>query len=271
MDTAAPDPVAVAKSYPFDVPDHSFLFVDGRAPRLVGFRPARPEDCAVVEDGRETPLADYLGSAGLDAATLGENRWPVIACGSNASPRRLADKFAPLGGGGVIPVTRVRLDGFSVVYSAHFAAYGSIPATLRRMPGDRAEAFVTWLTRAQLERMHETEALGRNYGFMRLAEGETLTEGGDVVARPLAYVSLHGCLANDGAPVGLPEFAHDGASPPSATQIEALTLARDLLEPRAPLDRFISEGIADEALRRLRTNRLRALGLPFSTAGLAPA
>src|SRR3546814_20831446 len=67
-------------------------------------------------------------------------------------------KFGHLAGAAsAIPVTRTWLGDHDVVYSAHVTRYGSLSATLHRAPGTRVQVYVTWLTEAQLPRMHETE------------------------------------------------------------------------------------------------------------------
>ncbi len=51
------------------------------------------------------------------------------------------------------------LSGFDVVYSSRFASYGSVPAALQASLGTVCSAFVTFLTRKQLEIMHRTEGV----------------------------------------------------------------------------------------------------------------
>ena len=96
MTTAAPmyvppsalDPVERAMSYPYAIPDCSFVF------DKAGWRPAA-----------------------IDAA-LTIDRHPVIACGSNRSPDQLARKYFDFGAV-TIPVQRAWLAEFDVVYAAH--------------------------------------------------------------------------------------------------------------------------------------------------------
>ena len=100
------DPVRHALSYPFEIPTRSYV-VDG--------------------DG-------YAELAESAAPPDVSGRRPVLALGSNQSPAQLIRKYEGLGLG-PIPVVRARLADFDVVYSAHVARYGSIPATLRPCPG----------------------------------------------------------------------------------------------------------------------------------------
>ena len=52
-----------------------------------------------------------------------------------------------------------------MVYAAHIASYGAIPAVLALSPGTIVDIAITWLTKLQLQRMHETEAIGINYDY----------------------------------------------------------------------------------------------------------
>src|SRR5690606_28940504 len=110
--------LALARGYPFEIPDHCLLFEDGVCRSL---------------DDPAPHLAD---------------RTAVLAVGSNQSPAQLARKFAHLKGT-VIPVTRAWLDGFDVAYATHVTRYGSIPGNLHPCPGARVRLSVTWLDDAQ--------------------------------------------------------------------------------------------------------------------------
>lgn len=216
-------PVEKAKRYPFAEEIRSYLFVDG-------------EDRA------------------LDDAGHLDGRIPVIASGSNASPARLKEKYGA--SANAIPVTRARLDGFARVYSAHFAIYGSIPATLCPLAGFAETVAITWLTEAQAERMHETESIGANYGFYRLTHLQLSPEIGGTVEEAFAYISLPGALHFGDAPTRLED----------RSQADMLAHARDLLAPDMAIDAFIAEVIDDERVRQRRKQEIRAYGRPIDIA-----
>ncbi len=230
-----------AKSYPFRIPGCSYLLVDGGYEEL-------------PEDG---PLPDLSA------------RQPVLACGSNQSPERLARKFAGFIDGPV-PVIRAGVTDFDSVYSVHFSRNGSIPATYQQAPGATASLFVNWLTPAQQQRLHETEAVGRNYDFGRLDGIQVRMDGGGVLTHAFAYVGRHGCLINDDAPVALAAVPATGRRWPALTEEQVLTLARDRLAPDRPLDDFIRETISEEKTRLARTDTLKSEGRPFSYGGFTP-
>lgn len=223
-----PDWYERALGYPYDV---------GRTPLM--FRP-----------GGVVPLPDDWSPQG---------RVPVLAVGSNRSAGQLARKYAGWPADTEIPVTVAEVVDHDVVYSAHFASYGAIPARLAAAPGVRAEVGITWLTPAQLDRMHETEGAA-NYGF-------TLTQEFDVVdgrSGPLGpvghYAGRRPPLRMGGQPLALAAIAAAGRRGPAADQQTVLGLARDFLEPGAELAAFLRRIVADAAARDRASRRLRALG-----------
>jgi hypothetical protein len=165
--------------YPFDVPAHSFLWSAGQV----------------------LPLVPTVGVNHISGG-----RHPVLAIGSNASPGQLSRKFSgtlftdPTEPDGSIPVTRAVVDGVDVVYGAHLAWYGSLPATLLDTPDASAHVFITWLTPLQRERMHESEGLGHAYQ-LRLIDG-VRCHGEDVGPTP-GYVTVAGACELGGSPLGL--------------------------------------------------------------------
>jgi hypothetical protein len=126
--------VTIAERYPFARPTRSYVYRASPAAQLEG---------------------DWRSS-----------RSPVLAIGANAAPERLRIKFP--GRSEVIPVERARIHGFAIVYAAHFATYGAIPATLHPESGAVSELFVTWLSPAQLELMHRSEGVGQRYTYRTL-------------------------------------------------------------------------------------------------------
>jgi len=226
-------PIAHAKAYPFDIPETSYV---------------------LDQNGWNT-----LAPNGHDT----DGRHAVIASGSNASPQQLARKYQnhshlldqP------VYVTRATLHDFDAVYSAHFSSYGSIPATLAHAPGVRSNVFVTWLTDAQLDRMHETEAVGVNYDYTRLHGINLKIENGDTLESAHAYLSRRGCLNRDGQPVPLAELNSQGRTWMPMSQSEVLDYARSLIEPQEEPDNFIKAGINSPALRTKRAKALSQTAL----------
>jgi hypothetical protein len=194
MDVAFPwDPL----QYPFEVPTDSFLWRAGRTESL--------------PSARTVPKPTT-------------RRHAVLAIGSNASPQQLTRKFSderfldPSSPNGCIPVLTAEVDGVDVVYGAHLADYGALPATLLETPGACAHVFVTWLTPTQLDRMNETEGLGHSYQLRRITE--VRSQGNDV-DNAMSYVTVAGVALLSGRPLGLASIHAPGSSWPRGSQRHA--------------------------------------------------
>ncbi len=208
--------LALAKSYPFDAPDDSFLFRDGAA--------------APIE------AADFTGRAA------------VIGHGSNRSPEQLRRKY---GEAAEIPVTAAWLADYDVVYSAHITQYGSIASALRPTPGCRVRIFVNWLDAGQLTRMHETEGPS-NYRFGRLSRLSLDLDKGpaDWLSEARVYMSRRGYLSIAGRPAGLAAVPAEGRETEALDQVEALALVRERHRPEIGLDDLILRVIRDPEQRK---------------------
>lgn len=268
-DTAASDPaaaeaVARAKQYPFDLPKHSYVLVNGAVVPLRAFDMAAVGDSLVGDDAGPLSLAHWLSAKGRSTAGLSARRHPVLAIGSNVSPEQLARKFRGLGGELVIPVVRARMFDFDVVYSAHFARYGSIPAALQYAPGGVVTVFLNFLTDHQLPIMHASESVGRNYAFARLKSVRVGTFGGESLEELDCYLSEYGCFCYEHQPIGLSAIESAGTLFPRMDEAEVLDLSRRLLAPDKALDPFILENIKDGALRARRTRALARYAQPFA-------
>jgi len=202
-----------------------------------------------------------------DLPPLG-GRKPVLAVGSNQAPEQLIRKFGDEDWG-PIPVTRLHLSGFDTVFSPHIAAYGSIPATLQLSPGTVVSLFVTWLDERQLLRMHETEIAAENYHFAHLDQITTRVEVGPPLSSLYFYVSRHGTIEADGAPVPLAEVPALNRQFPAKSQPEVQAWVRDQLSPGTDLGAFIQAGIKDRDLRKARMTKLRDGARLFSHSGLS--
>jgi hypothetical protein len=178
----------------------------------------------------ETPSRSYLLRRGaaeeLDHdEAIGGERTGVLAYGSNAAPSVLAAKLGP--DAEPVPVILAELAGFDVVYSAHVASYGSVPATLHPSPGTRAPVFVAHLTAGQIERVADTEP---NYELRAIGELRV-------------FISRHGPLLIEGGPVALAEIDAPGRSLPALAQREAIEHARSVLRPDLELEEFVLEWV----------------------------
>lgn len=223
-------PIEHARAYPFAVPSHSYVL-------------------------------DENGWHELDHDFETEGRHAVIASGSNASPDRLAAKFETLDA--PVYVTQAVLKDFDAVYSAHITSYGSIPATLAHAPGVEADVFVTWLTDDQLERMHETEALGQNYNYVRLDGIDLRLNDGETLDSAHAYISNWGCLNRGEKPIALKELTAQNRIWTAMTQTEVLDYVQSLFKSDAKADDFVQKHIDCEVTRKGRIVRLSISALDY--------
>ena len=223
---AAIDPLA----YPFDVPRAGFVWRAGRV-------------APASDDGADDP--------GLDDARL-EGRTPVLAIGSNAAPSQLSRKFAadrfldPRSPDGMIPVVAATAPDVDVAYAAHVARYGSVPATITAALGAQAHVFVTWLTPRQLDRMHESEALGRHYDLVAVPG---VRSGGRALDHAVTYVSMAGEARIGGRALALAAVTTEGRTLAAASQREVwFRLAADLGEAGGA-DALVARVVADPSAR----------------------
>ena len=234
----------LAKGYPYEAPAGSYLYRDGAANPLA---------------------AEHHGD-------LLAGRVPVIAHGSNRAPAQIHRKFSHLSGAASeIPVTRARLADHDVVYSAHMTRYGAVSATLHAAPGTQVTVFVTWLSEAQLPRMHETEIGLGNYGYGRMGAIDLTVENGPRLEAAYAYLSVHGCLADPqsggNAPLALSAVAASARRHRAVHQEDALAVLRDHHEPEAELDGMILSNIADTEKRRRLIAALQQSAVPWQVPG----
>jgi hypothetical protein len=195
-----------ALGYPYASPPHSFVQLGGRTLSL---------------DEVEIDLRE---------------RTAVVAYGSNAAPEALARKLA--GDPDPLPLLRATLGGFDVAYSAHFAAYGAVPAALHPSAGTEVAVFAAFPTAAQLELISATEP---NYELLPLEDARLRCEEAPALKRVLAFVTRHGCLRLDDTEVALAAVLARGRTLPAMSQRQLLERLRDALRPGLDLEPFVVE------------------------------
>ena len=211
-----------ALNYPYSAIEGDFLFTDG----------------ATIE---------------LENDSFLNNRQAVLAVGSNRSPEQLVRKF---GKRETIPVTKATLHGYDVFYSAHIASYGSIPAVLGRSDGTSVDLSVTWLLPHQLERMHETEALGKSYDYGESSSLQ-LDLGNDRSAKSIGcYLGRNGRANFDGGPIVLKELMASDRKFPSADQKTILTLFYHLNCKNKSFEKWLETIIKDDDFRAQASEKL---------------
>jgi hypothetical protein len=196
-----------ALAYPYEPPPGSFVQVADRT------LPVPPEGIDV--DGRRA----------------------LLAYGANAAPEALTRKLAALAPE-PIPVLRVALRGWDVVYSAHVTRYGAVPAAVVASPGTVASVHLVFPNDAQLAAIAATE--GANYRLERLADFSAELEIGGEGPREIdAFIGVHGPLLLDGSPVALAAIRAAGRVFPSLTTPEMIDRVRAAIHPELTLREFV--------------------------------
>jgi len=205
------------------------------------------------------------GEAPIEAGAVA-----IVASGSNASPTRLHEKLgAHLGGRAVAGVPCVVTD-FTPVFSAHFTAYGAVPATLARDRGACARLICLHVPAGVLAALHRSEAVGRNYGFYRLDGAVVRSTEGDRVEAPHSYLSLHGTLQIDGAPRRLGQFAVEGSRYRTSFEPTILLELMRLLGQAGSAQGFAARLAAEAAFRAAMTDALqRRFARPLDGEGIS--
>jgi hypothetical protein len=183
-----------------------------------------------------------LGARSLDLPEGGpelSGRAPLLAYGANAAPVALTRKLAPLPDQ-PLPVLRAELEGFDVVYSAHLSPYGAVPATLRPRPGTVAAVFVAYPTAEQRRLLTATEP---NYELETLSGISCRLEGATELTALEVYLSRHGELQLDGAPIALTSMAEP----------EILELVRSRLFPELTLEGLVLRAVEAGGIAPLPT------------------
>lgn len=220
-----------AREYPYAAPAHSYIYTAD------GIRAFDPAACA--------------------------GRTPVLAVGSNRAPERLYQKFGHAAAH-TIPVQRARLDHFDVVYAAHIAGYGAVPAMLQSSPGTRVEIWVTWLDDAQLGIMHETEIGTAHYRYARLPGVRLQMADGTLARTAYAYVSQRGHMLHEGRALALAAVPAERRRFPAASTAEALEIVRHRMgaTDHDP-DGFVARLVRDPDYRARVTETLSATAVAF--------
>ncbi|MFJ3670674.1 hypothetical protein ACIPSE_29870 [Streptomyces sp. NPDC090106] len=123
-----------------------------------------------------------------------EDRVPVLAVGSNASPAQLRLKMARSGIASPVPMVEARVTGLAVGVSAHVSLLGYVSASPVRAPGAVRELFVTWLDAEQLAVVDASEGVplpDGNYRRAWLPRGEVRIDFADGTELPGAYVYVN--------------------------------------------------------------------------------
>src|SRR5690606_818504 len=131
----------------------------------------------------------------------------------------------------------------------------------------RVQICVTWLTPAQLPRMHQTEIGPGSYGYGRLAGIALAGEGGPRLSEAFCYIAVHGCLRDPeraGAPRALAAIAAENRLHRPVDQQGALAVLHQAHHAGLALDAMILAHIKDAERRRRLVETLQLTCVPRS-------
>ncbi|MCX4825086.1 hypothetical protein OG883_35545 [Streptomyces sp. NBC_01142] len=192
--------------YPGRWPEESGLLHQGR---LLRMRPAANRRLAKWQV--EAPPGGFCGDPGregympLNYALMVANdplvgeRFPVLSVGSNASPAQLCHKMEGSGVSTTIPMVKVKVTGMGIGASAFVNPLGYIATAPYLASGLASELFITWLDRAQLEVVDDTEGIFDAEGEYARAlvpgrDFRTEMPSGELLGGMYVYVNLRGVL-----------------------------------------------------------------------------
>lgn len=223
--------------YPYPLTHQSFVF-----------HSASPDKLQLIDDADAFP--DVSG------------RTPVLAVGSNQSPRQLARKFKGKDWGS-IPTSRVHLLDFDTVYSAHVTGYGSIAATLHPSLGTRVALYVNWLTEGQLAAMHKTELSSENYTYEQLEDVQIASEAGPPLTRVNFYKGQRGAYAPEGNVIPLQEVPAKDRRFKALSQLEILTYIQNTMATDMVLEEFVHLAVDSVEQRQIYIQELEKTSHKF--------
>ncbi|WP_425956708.1 hypothetical protein [Xylanimonas sp. McL0601] len=167
---------------------------DAFPPHLYPFRPA--EHDGVMIGAAYVParsLAEVDTCLAVEGVAPLEQRTPVLAVGSNASPSRMLWKLEQAGASTVLPFLQVRATDLTVGFSAHVSRAGYVAAAPAPAPGETTTLWCSWLDAGQLECLDATEPTYRRVD----APGSATTVPGCVpVTGAQLYVSRRGLVTD---------------------------------------------------------------------------
>lgn len=170
------------------------------------------ESLGLAEAPREHPLL-YPGAWPSDSGLLAgerllpldrlvyDDRVPLLAVGSNASPGQLRHKMTESGITSPIPMVKARVTGIEVGVSAHVSRMGYVSASPFNAPERVRELFVIWLDAEQLAVIDASEGVPLPHGnyaraWLPAPDVRIVLPDGTSLPGAFSYVNRHGVLRN---------------------------------------------------------------------------
>lgn len=254
------DKLEYALRYPFERLPQSYVLLPSGPATLMSLNVDDVDESQVEINGAVRRLGDVRG----DPQQPLRRMVPVLVAGSNASPSHLTAKLKGRLARYVVPVVRCTVRDFVSVFSAHFTSYGSIAATIQHLAGAEFDTHMLLLEPRSLEILHETEHLGQHYWFAELMDVSVQSEFGTTWKNCYFYLTINGCLSNEGVCYLVKDLAARGCTWPVRTQSEILHLAQSLTRFKGDLRKLVEKITSDPGFRTMMTSRLSKFSVEFS-------
>lgn len=198
-------------------------------------------------------LSNFLQSHGLEPL---EERIPVLAVGSNASPAQLVHKFSSTGVSPIIPSFRCRIQGKAVGFVPSISPLGYVPATLvTGSQSESAEIFIQFMSRVQVEVIDRSEGVAEHEtldSYERVwVESDIQLDLGPKLTGAFAYIARCGYLSLNEKPVLMENmfFGIEEAAAGKALEIHKALASADAPPSQQDLYRLL--GRYDKVLQGL--------------------
>lgn len=238
--TNYPSPYSAPLEYPGKRPHFSYLYWNGYIYPI-------SSDLKYLEikiDKKTKSLNEFINNKKL---TPIENRYAILAYGSNACPGQLDYKFNKIEDNSII-VLKGKLINIDVVFSPRIASYGSIPATIKISEGTIAECWVNLLTEEQLKFMDISESRDSWYDLVEIKKNYFEISNNNSIMNLYAYIDKNGVLAIDKNPVRLSEVNAINPKFKNKTQKEILTYINNIFKFES-MELYL-EKVSNSLLRR---------------------
>lgn len=226
-----------ALEYPYDIVGESCLVRNGALEQLGAI------SCSEIIDDF---ISRYLPKEKMRSFPAPMQQMaPILAYGASASRTRLIREFGAAGGN--ILILKATLFDFDVVYSAHLAPCGAIPATLERAPGLETLVSVLFLEPEMLLKLHEAERAGTEYDFIHLWNIRLQIEAWPLYFDAYTYISCSGPILLDGKPVGLKSSVTRGLRGASMDERQILSWFYEEMKGRTPSEKELKDFVFEHA------------------------
>jgi hypothetical protein len=234
--------------------------------RAIGYPWERPPGSCLAVDAEVRDVTAERDGDLIEGYIRDAERIPLLAYGANASPGRLALKFADLPDGDRSAlILGGWLEDFDIGAAAQPPLFSSMPGTVIPSAGTAVRVAVLFLTPVQFTRLWWTELSYKVGALNGIALTCDCVE--EPIRRVIAFVSRYGAFCADGTPVALSAIPARDRRHPALEQVEVLAAAARLLLGHGATahDLVTSAYEKPAAFMREHYGALRKASIPFAS------